>query len=231
MTKYFAWMVHLYTASGGVFALLSLIAIDRGNWAEAMAWLVVCFFIDGTDGFLARRARVWEVLPNINGKDIDFVIDFLTYAFLPAYFIYRSGMVGSDLSFIASSYVIIISAIYYGRQGMVSEKNQFSGFPVLWNLVVFYCFFVFNTGSLVNTLLIFFFGILHFLPIEISYPSKNIAKHKLPVIVGFSMLLVLLAILFHYPTRNPALIAVAYIGFGYFIYLSIKLTWFTEKDG
>lgn len=230
MKKTFAWFVHLYTASGGIFALLALISIDHGQWSRAMAWLVVCFFVDGTDGLLAKRARVWEVLPNINGKDIDHVIDFLTYAFVPAYFIYRSDLVLPNLAFAMTCYVILVSAIYYGRQGMVSEKNQFSGFPVLWNLVVFYCFFVFGAGQVINTFLVLVFGMLHFAPIEISYPSKNITRQKTPVFVGFSMLLVLLAILFYYPTRNATLITLAYFGFAYFIFLSIKFTWFFKEQ-
>ena len=194
-----------------------------------MAWLVVCFFIDGTDGLLARRGRVSEVLPMIDGKNIDFITDFITYAFVPAYFIFKSGLVESSLAFESAAFVIVISAIYYGKQGMVSEKNQFSGFPVLWNLVVFYFFFVFNFDPLINTIFIFFFGVLHFLPIEISYPSKNISSDKGPAIVGFSMLFVLLAILYYYPSRITTLIILAYLGFGYFIFLSIKYTWFLDK--
>ncbi len=229
-SKLFAWFVHLYTASGGLFALLSLIAIDQSNWAQAMAWLLVCFFIDGTDGFLARLGKVWETLPQISGKDIDYVIDFLTYAFIPAYFLYRSGILLPDLGLALAAYVIIISAIYYGRQGMVSEKNQFSGFPVLWNLVVFYCFFVFDLSQTVNSVLVIVFGIMHFLPIEISYPSKNVSQHKGPVMVGFTMLLVLMAILFYYPEKPLVLEILAYLGFAYFIILSIKYTWFSSSE-
>ena len=227
--KLFAWFVHLYTASGGIFAMLSIIAIEQSKWAEGMAWLIICFFIDGTDGFLARAGKVWEVLPKISGKDIDYVIDFLTYAFVPAYFLFKANIVLPQLNLFLTGYVIIISAVYYGKQGMISDKNQFTGFPVLWNLVVFYCFFVFQFSPLINSILVLFFGVLHFLPIQISYPSKNIAHHKGPVIVGFGMLGVLLAILYTYPIRSTLLLALAYAGFAYFIFQSIKYTWFFKK--
>ncbi len=225
LKKLLAWLVHLYTASGGVFALLSLRAIDQEYWAEAMAWLIACFAVDGSDGVLARRAKVAEVLPSISGKDIDYVIDFLTYAFVPAYFIYRSGLVPPEIELAMAVYVILVSAIYYGKKGMVSGKNQFAGFPVLWNLVVFYCFFVFYAGPWVNVVLILFFGILHFIPVEISYPSKNLKTSPWPFIVGFAMLAVLSLILFYYPATNSLLLLMAWLGFAYFVGLSVKYTW------
>ncbi|MCB0686154.1 MAG: hypothetical protein KDC53_06505, partial [Saprospiraceae bacterium] len=136
MKKVLAWLVHLYTASGGVFALLSLIAISDGAFATAMMWLMVCFFVDGTDGILARKINAREVLPNIDGKNIDYVTDFITYAFVPAYFVFRSNLVTEDFRLPLASYIILISAFYYGKKGMVSQKGQFTGFPVLWNLVI-----------------------------------------------------------------------------------------------
>ena len=36
--------------------------------------------LDGIDGTFARMAKVKEVLPHVDGKMIDYVIDFFTYA-------------------------------------------------------------------------------------------------------------------------------------------------------
>ena len=228
--KILAFLVHLYTASGGVLALLSVIAISNSQWSLAMTWLMLCFFIDGSDGMLARKVKVSEVLPKIKGKEIDYVIDFLTYAFIPAYFTYASDLVPPTVRLVTASYIVVISAFYYGKQGMISEKNQFSGFPVLWNLVVFYEFFVFGLNSWLNFILIIFFGILHFIPIEISYPSKNLKKHKAPVIIGFLMLALLIGILYYYPEKNIFLQTGAWLGLLYFTYLTLRLTWFYQKE-
>ncbi len=225
MEKLKAWSVHAYTASGGVFAFLSLVAFDREDWRAGMAWLLVCLFIDGSDGLLARRWEVSRVLPHIQGKNIDFVIDFLTYAFLPAYFIYKAELVDPSVRLWASFYVILISAFYYGQARMVTDKDQFAGFPVLWNLVVFYAFFVFRQGPTFNLGMILLFGVLHFAPIEVSYPSRNIKKSVWPAAIGFSMIGVLLAILYLYPEQHWALTTVALLAFVYFIYLTVRYTW------
>src|SRR5262245_56872490 len=63
-----AWGVHLYTASGAVIGLLALDAIARGALAAAFAWMALAMLIDSTDGTLARRARVKEVLPYFDGS-------------------------------------------------------------------------------------------------------------------------------------------------------------------
>ena len=225
MKKSLAWTVHLYTASGGLFALLAVACIDRMQFATAMIWLMVCFFIDGTDGLLARRFKVKELLPGIEGKDIDYVTDFITYAFVPAYFVYRSDLVDEVWRFPMAGYIILISAFYYGKKGMVSQKGQFTGFPVLWNLVVFYTFFIFAAGPLFNLVFITLFGILHFIPIQVSYPSKNLKKNPLPFILGTLMLLLFIGTLLIYPSTHILLTVIAYMAFAYFIYLTIYYTW------
>ena len=225
LKKLFAWAVHLYTALGGVFALLAVIAISQNDFAGAMIWLMVCFFIDGTDGILARQARVRELVPIIDGQNIDYVTDFITYAFVPAYFVYQSALVPPDFRLPLAGYIILISAFYYGRKGMISQKGQFSGFPVLWNLVVFYTFFVFESTPIFNIIFILVFGILHFLPIQVSYPSKNLKKNPLPFIIGTSMLIVFIATLVLYPATYLIFKLIALAAFAYFIYLTIYFTW------
>src|SRR5262245_24121534 len=63
MRKITAWMVHCYTALGLVAAAGMAVFIVRGA-VESFRWvialMVVATFIDSTDGWLARRARVKE---------------------------------------------------------------------------------------------------------------------------------------------------------------------------
>lgn len=223
--KALAWLVHLYTASGVAFAFLSILEINQENWSLAMIYMMVCLFIDGTDGILARRARVKETLPQVNGKDIDFVIDFVTYALLPAYFFYSSGLAPTSLALPLTLLILIVSAIYYGIQGMVTENLTFRGFPVLWNLVIFYQFFVFQSGPVLNALMIIGFSILHFLPIQISYPSQHIRTDRVQMIMGLLALGGFLGILLGYPSRNIILIAAAWIFMFYFAGKAIQHTW------
>ena len=158
---------------------MAILAINSENWRLAMLWLLIALFIDGVDGTFARLVKVNEVLPEINGKYIDYVVDFLNYAIVPAYFFYFSGMVSGDMNLICVIVILLVSAVYYGRSSMVTEDMYFIGFPVLWNFVIFFMFFIFEAGQVINIILIFFFAILHFSPIKFAYPSRKTRFQKL----------------------------------------------------
>ena len=189
------------------------------------AWLVVALIIDSIDGSLARVFRVKEVLPHVDGKTIDYVIDFATYAIIPAYFFYQAMLVPEPWLFPCTAIILLVSALYYGIEGMVSEDMYFIGFPVLWNMVVFYLLFVFQASQEVNILLIFFFAILHFVPVKFAYPSQGSNLRWLTL--GISILFIgnLLYILFVFPTRHLISIGIAYATALYFSGLAIYDTW------
>ena len=67
----FAWLAHLYTAMGFVCAAGIAVLIVRGG-DESFRWafllMMVATAIDATDGWLARRARVKEVLPTSTAR-------------------------------------------------------------------------------------------------------------------------------------------------------------------
>ena len=60
----FAWGVHLFTASGVVWGLLSILAIYQHQWKLAFLWVAATLIVDGFDGTLARLAHVKEYAPN-----------------------------------------------------------------------------------------------------------------------------------------------------------------------
>ncbi len=155
---------------------MGLLAVAAGDYRAAMLWMLLTLVIDGIDGTFARAARVREVLPQVNGSTIDYVIDFFTYAILPAYFFYRALPVGSETLHLAGAFIMLLSAaLYYGKEGMVSEDGKhFIGFPVLWNMVVFVQIFVF-TGwpAWAHLLFVVALAVLHFLPIYFVYPSRG----------------------------------------------------------
>lgn len=172
MQKALAWSVHIFTASGLLSAFMAMVAIDNGDWKACWLWLVLCLVIDGVDGTFARMANVREVLPQIEGKYIDYVIDFATYAIIPAFFFYKVGMTSEPLMPITISIMLITSALYYGKSDMTGGEAYFVGFPVLWNLVVFLLFFIIDVGPIGNLIGVIFFGVLHFIPLKYAYPSQ-----------------------------------------------------------
>lgn len=177
-----AWGVHLFTATGIVCAFFAVLAVNHHNIPVAFFWLLVALFIDGVDGTFARMLRVKEVLPHVQGKWIDYVVDFANYAFVPAYILYmaqveRDGqmeyLLPDGWREVAVAVALLVSALYYGLDGMVDEGLHFVGFPVLWNVVAFYLYFVFQAPPWINFGLVMLFAALHFVPIKYPYPSRT----------------------------------------------------------
>ena len=180
MSKLLAWLVHAFTASGIVAGLWAIICIAEGQYIMAFWMLLLTQIIDGVDGTFARMVKTTEVLPNVSGKTMDYVIDFCTYAVIPAYFMYAATQLSSgelllpeEVRFLMVSIVLITSTIYYGKEGMVSNDYYFVGFPVMWNLVAFYLYLVFEFNPWINVAIISFFCVLQFVPIKFVYPSRT----------------------------------------------------------
>lgn len=212
-----AWGVHLFTSSGMVAGFLAILAISNGHFREAALWLVLSQFIDGFDGTLARWVNVEKVLPYMSGKMIDSVIDFANYALIPAYFIYATGIISGPLNLVAAAVILLVSAIYYGKDGMISDDYYFVGFPVMWNLVAFFLYFVLDLSSLANFLLIGVLGIMHFVPLKYAYPSRTTRLRWITLPLAVAWLAIGAAILWIYPASNyllngAALALLAYFG-------------------
>jgi len=216
--------VHTFTASGMVAGFFALLAISQGHFREAMLWLALCQFIDGFDGTLARWVNVEAVTPWMSGKTIDAVVDFANYALIPAYFIYASGMIASPFNEIAAAVILLVSGLYYGKEGMISSDYYFIGFPVLWNMVAFYLFFVLDLSSIANFGLIVFLGILHFVPLKFAYPSRAKSMRWLTFPLATAWLVLAAAILWIYPESNAWLNGGMLVIAGYFGALAVKDT-------
>ena len=170
-TKLRAFSVHLLTASGSFLALLSLTAAAEARWTAMFWWLGAALIVDGIDGPIARKLNVKEVLPNWSGDMLDNVIDYVTYVLIPAYALYASGMISAPWSFVAAGVIVVSSAIYYADTGMKTDENFFSGFPVVWNMVVF-AFFVVRPPEWAVLGITFAAAIASFLPIWFLHPVR-----------------------------------------------------------
>ena len=135
-----AFAVHLFTASGAAFALLALSAAVAHDWTAMFWWLGAAAAVDGADGAIARRLRVAAVLPRWSGESLDFVVDFVTYVFVPAYAIAESGLMPSGAALVAGVLVVVSGALYFADRKMKMADNCFRGFPALWNVAAFYLF-------------------------------------------------------------------------------------------
>ncbi len=135
-----AFAVHVLTACGAACALLALMAAVRAEWARMFLWLGLALVIDGVDGTLARRLRVAELLPRWSGELLDFVVDFPTYVFVPAYAIAAGGLLPPAAALPLGLIVTVTGALYFADRRMKTQDSYFRGFPALWNVAAFYLF-------------------------------------------------------------------------------------------
>lgn len=129
-----ATLVHLLTGTGAVLSMLAMLAAVEGKWSLMFLWLVFAFAVDGIDGPLARRYDVKKNAPQIDGVLLDLIIDYLTYVFIPAYALFKSGLLPGWTGWLAIIVITYASVIYFADTRMKTKDNSFAGFPGCWNM-------------------------------------------------------------------------------------------------
>lgn len=132
------FLVHVFTACGAGLGLAALFFAVDGRFTVMFAWLGVAFVVDATDGWLARRYKVEETAPHIDGVVLDLVVDFLTYVVVPLVALWRSQTLAPSMAFIVCCVVCAASALYFADKRMKTHDLWFRGFPAIWNVLVFY---------------------------------------------------------------------------------------------
>lgn len=227
--KVLAFSVHAFTATGIVAGFMAILAVADHEFKNAMLWLFLTLIIDGVDGTFARLFKVREVLPNFDGSMIDAVIDFATYAIIPAYFIYEAPLLPEDFKLFGAAIILVVSAIYYGKEGMISNDYYFIGFPVMWNMVAFYLFFVLGLSEWINFALVVFFAILHFIPVKFLYPSRTVKFRWLNIIASAIFVISNIWIIAIYDEQNTILSWLSIAGVGFFAWMGIYHTWIDKE--
>ena len=178
-----AFAVHLYTASGAVLAFFMVLAAIRGDVTQALWIMLVAMIIDGTDGWLARRFHVREVLPWFDGRRLDDIVDYLTYVFAPVLLLWTSGYLPTGLSgMILAALPLLASGYQFCRIDAKTSDNFFLGFPSYWNVIAFYIF-VFKIPSQTVGLILLICSVLVFVPIRYLYPSRTLQYRRLTLIL------------------------------------------------
>lgn len=166
-----AFCVHLFTASGAACALMAMLAASNGAWVTMFGWLGAALFIDGVDGTLARRLQVAQRLPRWSGDALDFVIDYTTYVFVPAFALARSGLL-PDLAAIPLCIGVAVSgALYFADRTMKIGEHYFRGFPALWNGLAFHLF-VLKLSPWLAAAIVMAFIVLSFAPYRSVHPVR-----------------------------------------------------------
>ena len=75
--------------------------------------VVAAFFVDGVDGPLARKYDVKTNAARFVGVLLDLIIDYLTYVFIPAFALFKSGLLPGWTGWIAIIIITFASAMYF----------------------------------------------------------------------------------------------------------------------
>jgi phosphatidylcholine synthase len=174
MQKTLAWLVHLYTALGLVCAAgMAVLIVNGGDRAFRGAFflMMLATAIDATDGWLARRARVKEVLPRFDGGALDNHIDFQTYVTMPLLLLWRAGVLPGGLAWLLL--LPLLAAAYgFSQTNAKTADGFFIGFPSYWNIVAYYLF-VLPPPAWVSVALIGICVVLTFVPTPYIYATRG----------------------------------------------------------
>ncbi len=195
-----AWSVHLYTGLGLLINAYSLhtalySAEPSFELFARLNWLAI--FVDATDGTLARRWKVKELAPGVDGALLDNIIDFQTFSLLPALgvMVFESHLDASYRYAIAA--MVLIASGYQFCQTTAKTSSAFVGFPSYWNVLLFYVHYLKPAAPVVLAL---FTGcaILSFIPVHFVYPTRT-PDFFWPTMIGAYIWGVLMIA----PTVNP----------------------------
>ncbi len=167
-----ALSVHLFTATGAVFAMLAMLAAAGEKWSLMFVWLVVAFFVDGIDGPLARRYHVKTYAAEFDGILLDLIIDYLTYVFIPAFALFQSGLMNGWTGWVAIFVITFASALYFADTRMKTRDNSFKGFPGCWNMVVL-VFFAIEPNFWIILGCVTALAVSMFLPLKFVHPVRT----------------------------------------------------------
>jgi phosphatidylcholine synthase len=196
LVRWRAFAVHVFTACGAALALMALIFAARHTWVPVFLLLGLALIVDGVDGTLARRLRVAEVLPNWSGDGLDFVVDFVTYVFVPAFVIFESGLLPAAAAIPVGLGIVVSGALYFADRRMKTADNFFRGFPAVWNAVAFYLLLLkpapWLAAGLIALLIVF-----TFIPFKFVHPLRvqRLRRLSLGLLVVWSLLALVAVIL------------------------------------
>jgi len=193
-----AWLVHLYTASGAVLALLAAQDIFQYRYRNAFFWLALQVVIDATDGALARWANVSAATPLFRGAHLDDIVDYVAYVFVPALLVWRSLIVPSVWATAVCSAMLLSSAYGFSRHDAKTGDHFFTGFPSYWNIVVFYLLLG-GASQPVNGIILIILAVLVFVPVRYVYPSRTPVLLRTTMTFGGLWAVVMLWMLWRMP--------------------------------
>ena len=140
MERVAAWLVHAYTTTGVVLALLMVHFSYQGEVAHrAVA-------VPRRDGRRRHRRDAGapaggsrRSCPQFDGALLDNIVDYITYAFAPMVLLWATGYLPDDpWGGVVAALPLVASCFQFCRTDAKTDDHFFLGFPSYWNIVAFY---------------------------------------------------------------------------------------------
>jgi phosphatidylcholine synthase len=221
--KALAMGVHLFTATGAVWALLALVAVFNRDWRMAIFWMVLAMFVDGFDGMLARWADVKTYAKNIDGALLDNILDYLNYVVVPALFLIQADFLPEMFRWPGAFAILLTSAYQFTQVDAKTDETEeyfFKGFPSYWNVMVIYML-VMQLNPWLNLAFLVLFNILVFVPVKYVYPSRNTRLRRLTLLLSYLYAAIGVWSLLQYPNVPQWAVWASFIYVAYYVALSL----------
>ena len=208
MKVFLSYLVHLFTTSGVLLSFFALVASIEQNLELVFFYLALALFIDGIDGSLARMVDVKRHTPHINGENLDNIIDYLNYVFVPVFVIYWLDFVPSGLEIISAFIILAVSCYTFANSNIKTSDFYFSGFPALWNIVILY-FYILDTDPFLNFFTICLLAIFTFIPIKYLHPFR-VKRFRLVSLSVLGIWMVTTVLILYFRELNENLLEAAF---------------------
>lgn len=191
-----AWFVHLYTSLGVPLGVWAIFETFHGEYRRAWLLLAATVVLDATDGAMARYVRVWEVLPGVDGRRLDDIVDYFCWVIVPVVLLVQTGLLPAW----AAAAPLLASCYGFAQVAAKTDDDYFLGFPSYWSLGAFYLY-LFESPPWFNAALVLSFSVLVFVPVRYPYPTKTKPLRPLTLILGTLWGLSMMALLVLLPEK------------------------------
>ena len=181
--------------------------------------------IDAVDGPLARRWRVKDTVPHIDGRTIDDIVDYITFTFLPVLLLWRMEWVPRP-AVLWLAPALVASILGFANVKAKQEADGFFlGFPSYWNVFAFYAGIVHAWwGPWLPGAAVLALAVLTVMPVRFVYPNLAPRPCRAWMIGGaVAWTAVLLAMLPSYPRTSGGMLALSLVYPAFYFAVSAHL--------
>ena len=203
-------------------AFAGVVAVIDGRFRDAFLWMIAATIVDGTDGVLARLARVKETPPSFDGARLDDIVDYLTFVFLPVLLLYQAGHLPPGWGLAVAAGVLLSSGYGFASADAKTSDNFFTGFPSYWNIVALYLHAA-AMAPVVNAAILVTFTVLVFVRIGYVYPTRTPVLKSVTLTLGGIWGLMIITITVMLPEVSGALLSASLFFPIYYTVLSLVL--------